>query len=259
MFYTIFIFFVFIFSSAADAEIISSFWTTEKSDHFVIYYQDAPREYVGDVLKASETYYNTITEELGFTRFDNFWTWEERAKIYLFKDRQEYQKNGGGPEWSEAGANVVKREIQCYLYQENFFEDVLPHELGHLIFREFIGYKRKLPLWLDEGIAIYLEKKYRQERLFLAKILVTSVYFMPLSELEKVENGKVALPVVFYAEAASAIEFLLVRYGADRFVQFCRRLRDLRSDQDWTTAFKETYSFSSLSKMEADWKGFLIQ
>lgn len=255
----VFVLSAFILSSSTSAGVVSSFWNTEKSDHFVIYYQSTDHRYISDVLQSAENYYHTITQELGFTRFENFWTWEDRAKIYLFKDREEYQKKGGQGQWSEAHADVVKREIRCYVTQENFFEDVLPHELGHLIFREFIGYKRKIPLWLEEGVAIYLERKYRQERLLLAKMVVNSTYFIPLKELEMIEDSRTTLAVIFYAESASIIEFLLIQYGNGLFVEFCRRLRDLRVDQNWTTAFKQAYSFSSLAEMEVSWKEFLLR
>ena len=202
----------------------------------------------------------SITEELGFTRFQGFWTWDNRAKIYLFKDVLEYQKATNQPRWSGAQANVITREIYTYINMKDFFEVILPHELGHIIFREFIGFKRNLPLWLDEGVVSYLEKNQKNERLMMAKVLIKTASFMPLDELGKVHRYNMTTlttPEFFYAEATSIVDFLILTYNKERFLEFCRRLRDLRDDQDWKVALFETYDFESLSDMNEKWMKFL--
>ena len=42
-------------------------------------------------------------------------------------------------------------------------QSLLPHELGHIIFREFIGLESNCPSWLDEGVAMYQEKLKRKD------------------------------------------------------------------------------------------------
>jgi hypothetical protein len=229
----------------------------QKSTHCIIYYQDAPLGYVDNFISKAEYYYNSITEELGFTRFEGFWTWDKRVKIYLFKDRGNYQKMTNQPAWSGGEVNVLTREISTYINMEDFFEVILPHEMGHIIFREFIGYQRKLPLWLDEGIASFLEKRQKQERLRIAKGIVNSNVFLDLAELGKIKRNAIFMPDIFYAEAASIIEFLVKVYGKDKFTDFCQRLKQLRDDQDWKIALYEAYNFQNLSEMNEKWEEFL--
>lgn len=250
---------LFFLSGICHAEISTSLWNTQKSQHFIVYYQEAPLEYIDELISRAEDYYQSITEELGFTRFQDFWTWDKRAKIHLFKDKEAYLKTTNQPSWSAANVHILKREIYTYINMEDFFEIILPHELGHIIFREFIGYKRKLPLWLDEGVVSYLEKKKREERLMMARAMVKTAFFMSLEELEKVEKGSIIMPQVFYAESASIIEFFIKAYARDKFVDFCRRLRELRDDQNWSVALFEVYKFKSLSEMNGKWQEFLLQ
>jgi len=235
----------------------TSLWNTKKSEHFIVYSQDSSLSYIDELINKVESYYATITEELGFTRFQGFWTWDDRAKIYIFKNALEYQKATNQPKWSGAQANVITREVYTYKDMKDFFDIILPHELGHIIFREFIGFKRNLPLWLDEGIVSYLEKDQKKERLEMVKILVKTRSFMPLDELWNVHRYNMVTPEFFYAEATSVIDFLISTYGKERFVEFCRRLRDLRVDQDWTVVFFESYDFKDIPDMNERWMKFL--
>lgn len=247
-------------AGAAEAEIDTASWSIEKSEHFILYYKEAPIEYVKEVLDKSEKYYNSITDDIGFTRFDGFWTWDKRAKIYLFTNAQEYQKITKSPGWSGGGVNIGERRIYTFVNMKNFFDVILPHEIGHIVFREFIGNDRKVPLWMDEGVACYLEKAERPERLRIARGLVRSKLFMPLDELQEVNRLYILImPDVFYAESASVIEFLISVYGKDKFVEFCRRLRDLRGDQGWEVALADVYKFKDISELNARWMNFLFE
>ncbi len=232
-------------------------WHTRKSRHFIIYYKEAPSYYINELIQKAEKYYDTITRELGFSRYHGFWTWDDRARIYLFKDSSEYQKETGQPSWTAAHVNVIKKEIYAYPNMENFFKVILPHEMAHIIFREFVGYRKQLPLWLDEGIASMFEPDNRIPRLKAAKGLVRTSFFMDLEDLNKAGRGSIIMPEVFYALSASIIEFLLNHYSEDHFVRFCRSLRDLRQDQHWSQALFSVYGFKDMNEFDEAWKAFL--
>jgi len=242
---------------ATSGEALVYRWNTKKSEHFVLYYQNAPIEYTDDILDKAEGYYDSITKELGFTRFEGFWTWDKRTKIYLYDNRKDYMEGTNGSGWSAAHVDVINRDVYAYINMDNFLDIILPHELGHIIFREFIGFKRKLPLWLDEGLVSFLEKRQKVDRLLVAKAIVKTSYFETLNDLGAVKSGFQIMPDIFYAEAASVIEFLVASYGRDKFTRFCQELRDLREDRDWFAAFQETYNFEDLDDMNKKWVEFL--
>ena len=74
-------------------------WNERKSSHFVIYFKDAPDDFIDNVIDTAEEYYREITSDLGFTRYGS-WTWEERAKIYIYKDAEDYVQTTKQPGWS---------------------------------------------------------------------------------------------------------------------------------------------------------------
>lgn len=225
-------------------------WREEKSTHFIVYYKDAPLEFIQETIKTAERCYDEMTEILGFTRFD-FWLWEKRAKIYIYSDAQDYQRNTGQPSWSGGSANYRDKIIYTYPQAAGFFDSLLPHELGHIIFREFVGFKSNIPLWSDEGVACYMEKakRYGSEKIVLEAIKTNR--FIPLDELTKISSVHFMSPdkaLLFYAESISIVKFLIYRYEKYKFSDFCRALRDGDSIE---RALSKNYAFRNLKELES--------
>ncbi len=227
-------------------------WQIETGRHFVVYHRGASSAYLNQLLSRAERHYRNITGDLGFQRFD-FWLWDQRCEIYLYPDRESYLQEEGAISWSRAHVNVIEKQIKTYAGQENFFDTILPHELAHIIFREFIGFERQIPLWLDEGVAILAESDIERNLLF-AQRLVAEGKYIPLRQLSDIRNYHSIKPEVFYSQSASIVNFLLERYGRHNFVNFCRYLRD---NDNWKDALRRAYRINSLDELEERWKNYL--
>lgn len=248
------LFFSFLLPAFARAEVNTSLWQTKKSQHFIIYYQETTDDFVNELSASAENYYNGIVDELGFRRMD-FWSWDDRAKIYLFNNSADYLNETGGVSWSGAQVSVRRRTIKTFIGQKAFFDSILPHELTHIIFREFVGFKTELPLWLDEGIACSQEKSSLVSRMESAKALVKQDSYLKFDKLFEISDSTLIVPNVFYSESASIIVFLLKKYDRDFFLDFSRKLRDgIR----WKDALLSTYHFSNFEEMESAWEDFML-
>lgn len=232
------------------------YWLIKKSTHFILYYKSQiTSDYLDQILTEAEKNYEQITENLGFRRFE-FWTWDRRCKIYLFPSAKEYYNDTGRPGWSAAHVNFQERSIKTFLSEEDFFAKILPHEMAHLIFREFIGNNTSLPLWLDEGIATLEERSGKEERLTVMKGLAKGNLLIHLDKLTNIKAGNLVMPNLFYTHAASVVYFLLQQYGSEKFVAYCRDLRDRR---DWEGSLERIYGFSNMVEMDEKWVEFLIK
>lgn len=232
-------------------------WNVEKSSHFIVYYKEAPEDFIKRVIGSSEDYYNRIASDLGFSRY-NFWLWDERAKVYIYNNVLDYQAATGQPAWSVGNALVRDKTISSFPYAHDFFETVLAHELGHIIFREFVGFDNyAVPLWLDEGVASYQEKSKYEQADTLVRKAIESGKFIPLEKLPKL-GEQFSIPTdtaqLLYAESFSAVDFLIKKFGKDRFVNFCQNLRDKKS---LDMALTSSYSFSGVGQMQEAWKKYL--
>ena len=242
-------------SQPVSAEVISSFWQTEKSQHFIIYYQEAQPAFVDELINKAEDYYNSIVDELGYRRFD-FWSWDNRAKIYLYPNAGEFHKDTNREQWAGAVVTVDNRTIRSFVGQNDFFDSLLPHEMTHIIFREFVGRRISLPLWIDEGVACSQEKSHLKARLQIAKNMAAQNNYIKFSNFSEIYRiGSDIQPQLFYAQAASMIVFLIQGYGKDRFLDFSRALRD---GTEYSKALFKVYRFASFDEMEAAWKDFML-
>jgi len=233
----------------------SSYWQIEKSQHFIIYYQDAPNEFIEKLVYQAEDYYNSIVEELGFRRFD-FWSWDNRAKIYLYNNSADYLKETQSSPWSGGQVSIARRTIKTFIGQEKFFDSTLPHEMTHMVFREYIGLNVKLPLWIDEGVACSQEKSTLSDRMETIKSYVIRDTYLKFEKLSEIHGTNLIVPELFYSESASLILFLIETYSKDAFLDFSRKLRD---GIKWDKAILDVYHFSGFEEMEAAWKSFVLK
>ncbi|MDI6758566.1 MAG: peptidase MA family metallohydrolase [Candidatus Omnitrophota bacterium] len=225
-------------------------WNETKSTHFIVYYQNAKQQFIDELIAKAEEYYERIADDLGFRRFD-FWLWENRAKVYIYNDAKDYQKFTKQPAWSLGAAIPQDKIIYAYPAVENFFERTLPHELGHIIFREFVGFHNPaVPLWLDEGVAVYQERGHKGEIWNrLIKEAVKKGTFLESEQLSKFNSHKAQDKEqisLFYAESAGIIDYLIKEFGKDKFVLFCQNLRDKK---DLARALASAYPFSNMKEL----------
>jgi len=232
-------------------------WNAAKSTHFIVYYKNAPPEFIEPLMGKAEEYYNRIADDLGFSRY-NFWLWDNRAKIYIHDNSGDYQSATGQPSWSAGCALTRDKVITSFPYAKGFFETILPHEMGHIIFREFVGLNNNaIPLWLEEGVASYQEKdKYstadRSVKEAMEQGNFISLDKLPLFDARSITDNKSVQ--LFYNEAFSIVNFLIKKCGKDNFMLFCQNLRDKKNLE---RAIASAYPFSNIRELDEAWQKYL--
>ena len=235
-------------------------WEVERSRHFLIHYIRGEK-FVEQVRYRAEEYYRTITEDLGFSKINNVWLWDRRTKIYIYPSRMAYVRGTGSPAWTAGRAAWDLRSIYTYAGSAEFLESVLPHELTHLIFIEFMGSQEKVPLWLHEGVAQWQDRDARRVALPMARELAKRGRLTPLATLMEVDvrgERNVGKVLAFYAQAVSLVAYLVEEQGAVRFREFCGHVRD---DKTIADALRFTYprSVRSIEVLEAKWRAWLLE
>jgi len=248
---------LFVFSCLPIDLSIADEWLEAKSSHFIVYYKDAKESFINRVIEKSEGYYDKIADDLGFRRY-NFWLWDNRAKIYIYNDADDYQVSTGQPAWSSGSAIPKDKIIRTFPGANDFFDRILPHEMGHIIFREFVGFDNNaVPVWLDEGVASLEEGSKYSSANMLVKQAIRNEDFIGLKELAGLnphlmpDDKSVNL---FYAESASIAGFLIKEFGKDSFVLFCQNLRDKK---DLERSISYVYPFRNIDELSRAWQEHL--
>jgi len=224
-------------------------WQKVSSTHFIVLH-------IGDeplaktVSERAESYYSTIATDLGYTRYQNFWLWDNRVKILIYPTAAAFSEACDAPAWAAGRASPQRHEIASYRQSgEGFLSDLLPHELAHLILSDFIGESR-VPLWLTEGFSEWEQSGRKPPAaggLMSRRFLLKTLFSMDIRR--DTDRERVSL---FYAQSSSVVGFLIKTYGGDSFGSFCRALRD---GKDLAAALAAAYPHDapSLDTLEQKW------
>lgn len=255
---------LFCFASVFGADSLS--WKEEKGDHFIVYYSGSQSGFAKEVLYQAEKNYVGIARYFGYSRHSDFWTWENRVRIFIYPDLMSYKKATQMPSWSKGMANYTEKYIATYVESDTFLEDILPHEIAHLIFRDFVGFRSDVPLWLDEGVAQWAELNKRQRIQELMQWYKKQGMAFSLADMMRIDIRQVAADKqqgnqfihLYYTQAASVVAFLIERFGIEPFAVFCRSLRD-RATLD--EALKSAYPgrFGNIDELENAWLEYIGQ
>jgi hypothetical protein len=235
-------------------------WQEIKSEHAVVSFINN-EEFAKDVSRQTEVYYRRIASELAYQRYSEFWTWDNRVKIYIYPDRASYLKETGQPEWSEGLASYTDKKISSYAWSEGFLNMLLPHELTHLIFRDYVGFKGEVPLWLDEGVAQWMEPHKRKAVQRVMKRIAQSGNVLSLRQMMTLDvrrSSDAHLVEVYYVQAVSLVDFLITKYSAPRFTNFCRQLRDGKTIEEGLR-FAYPIAIRDIDEFETKWKQYIME
>jgi len=129
--------------------------------------------------------------------------------VILYSERQ-FRDITGAPEWSGGGFDgQVRMPVRGAAQNLQEFDRVLTHELTHAILKSLAP--RNLPVWLNEGLAMYFEGRdgRRSERLLASVHL-----FVPLAALRTSFTGfNSSQAALAYEESAFATRALIDRAG----------------------------------------------
>ncbi len=251
---------------ALELDLKASQWSQIKGKHFTIFYPSSEEDAAAQtILRKAEEYYGAVADRVGYARYKNFWTWEDRVQVIYFADQAAFAKAMGQPPWAKAFSfthtgNFNLRMIVSFKGQDNFLNTILPHEIGHLVMHDLMGGGR-IPLWFDEGVAQLNEERVDEQYRPVMARLAEMGKVVPFALLDgyTLKGQTDAMQVtIFYAESLYIVDFLIKTYGNDAFRELCRLLRDGRTFEE---ALKVAYypTLDSMAVFEDKWVKYMAQ
>jgi len=240
------------------ADDVQAGWQQLKGQDFIIYYRsDVPDDFVQTTMDTAEDELKRVADNLGITN-NQEWDYEKKIKIYIYSDKEDFVKNGGQAIWAHGVAFAKARTIKLFPDAYGFFDNLLPHELGHIVFRDDIGLTPEVPKWFEEGVAIYQEKAKRFGSNKIVKEVIEKGQFISLSQLTGVRLYKDSSDQVvdlFYTESASVVYFMITELG-DR--EFDLLLDELRSGTPFEEAIHKVYlRYKDINELNQAWVDYL--
>jgi hypothetical protein len=143
--------------------------------------------------------------------------WADGNSIYLL-DKENYESES------------------CHEYSDESYSSFVKHELVHLFSGIFCGVRNFKPIWISEGLAVYLSGQNN-----LNKSPIKFEKFLSFYE----KGGK-----EIYNESGFAIEILIKEFGKEKFFTLLKKLKDIETKKEFENYFTELYGF------ELDYENF---
>lgn len=229
------------------AEVRDDTWAELRGRHFVVRYR-ADAGFARRVLDRAEAHYTAACRRLGFVKADEFWTWDRRVTVTIYVSRQLFRETAAAPAWAIGKADYRAREIATFEGSGEFSETVLPHEIAHLVLRDYLG-PVPAPLWLHEGFAQLNEQDGAVWRGGIAGLPPLRVVLATTAADLPADHAPAA---AYYRGAAALVGGLIETYGTERFQRFCRALRDGR-DLDGALSVAYAPSIRDSSELTRVW------
>lgn len=206
-------------------------WLKKESKHFAFYYEKGDEISSADMKKCEE-HYNVFTEFFGIKT-------DKKIKYYKYinPDRKEQLTGFGG-----------YGKVMPYRYELHSAYSFHPHEITHIL-SITIG---NPPAMMAEGLAVlYGWKEGWQGKPFdfWVKEYIKENKLLPLEEISKTVNFRKYPEDITYPEAASFLEFLIKKYGVEKFKAVYKNADEENID----SAFKKIYG-KNLKELEKEWK-----
>jgi len=247
-FWTIILFsFCFAAISAADYERL-------ETQHFSFYFLPVDKSIAADLMRRVESVRSQIIDDMGGE-------WDNKTKVYLAHSEDRFQQlqpqEKKVPDWVVGMAYPALNLIilKTFRAEKESYPDILisfKHELTHIAIGK--AFKRyPIPLWLNEGLAMYEAREWRLGRVSNMTRAVLTRNLIPLKELTKKFPGEYRYAALAYDQSFYLVSYLLSKKGRKTFHQF---VREYGKGKKLEQALFETYGVS-LAELEEEWTAHL--
>jgi hypothetical protein len=138
--------------------------------------------------------------------------------FYVYGDQSSFLDAMGPSTTGDVGGQAKPEFRTCYALIEPtnvaYAADAIPHELTHVVFADVTDNPYHAPLnWFNEGMAVYLSVGFGSDDRSRIAQAVQAGTLMPLSALTGAFPRITARFYLAYAEAVSAVDFMVRTYG----------------------------------------------
>lgn len=215
-----------------EAKVEDSF-NNKEGTHFNVKYEGGESDVAGHVVAITlEEAYHKVGSDLGFYPDDSITTILYSAEQFMDVTR--------APGWS-GGIYDGKIRIPVGGLRERteVLGKVIFHEYTHAVIHRMGG--GRVPVWLNEGIAQY-EDGRNEGRDDLFRYLASAEKLVPLKYLEGSFMGlNQNQAIVAYAEALSAVKYIVDEYGMGMLTRLVSSYRD---GKDSEASIKDTFQMT---------------
>jgi len=211
-------------------------WQTVSGDIVRVHWYEGDRAFGERALQIGERAVKETAALLGVTE-------DEPVDFFIYADQDKfYDALGPGTRENVGGqANADIRTMFAHIppssIDDAWVENVVPHELVHLVFDTAVRNPYHFPpRWLNEGLAVYLSVGYGAGDRSSVEGAARDGDLIPLDGLVGQFPTSADRFGLAYSESVSAVDFFVRTHGRDALIQLIRSYADGRTDDEAFTA-----------------------
>lgn len=232
-------------------------WNRIETKHFEIYIENQTN--MASISLELERIHNLFNINLS-----PFAPWMKREKtiVYIYSSYDSYiNSQFKPPKWSKGLSLYEKKTIVVYNSdKKDYLIPTISHELTHLYFESYFAQKlKKPPLWLNEGLAVYMEdKSYEGEKLWERALKYSPLnVYIKFDSFFKVDVNKMTRDediVNYYLQAYGIVRYL---YSPTKRISFYKFCEDLLNGKKLEKSLWDNYRISDYDNFEKRWFNWL--
>jgi hypothetical protein len=223
------------------------FGSVLSSPNFVIRYDSLDAGLAREVADRAEKSFTQLTSQLQHVP-------ETKILVVIASTEETFLENVRQkvPEWGLAFAFGSQGKIilkSPRLVKKNIdVNAVITHEVSHIMLHSFLE-GRKIPLWLDEGFAMYQSKEWQIGKSAVVGWAAVTRRLYSLDQLETSFPWSDDGANLAYAESFLAVSYIIQEFGKEGLMGL---LADLKSGMDIEKAMRGRFGFGYKS-FKRDW------
>ena len=242
LFFLLLCFFLFLSTACA--------YEKTETGFFTIFYNKQDHKAAKLLIQNADKIAEQVSGILGFQ-------FTERVNVIIASAHSEFKKvqpqGSKVPSWAIGVAYPSKNLI---ILQKNPRFDIIKtfrHETTHILLGQAFKGKERVPLWLNEGLALIIAGEWSIYRLSTITSAVLTDSLIPMDSIVNSFPADLKDAELAYCQSFYFISFLKGKFGAAAFKAF---LKEYSRHKNFYNAIRKTYHVS-WNKMEALWLDYL--
>jgi hypothetical protein len=227
-------------------------WQRIENDQVLVVWSDGNQAFGRRILDLATRSLDELAEEAGLrpdgkVRLTIYPSFESLRRAALFLPEWT-----GGVAFPEYGVTILGIPVD---YSNDWMEDVVPHELAHLVTGErvFNCLGVGIPTWLSEGLSVYSETPFSAVDSEQVQTALERKTLPPLRNLAGGFPANAEATTQAYAQSGEVVRYLIKEYGAENMAKL---LATIQSGKRINQALQEVYGFDT-DGLDRAWRAAL--
>jgi hypothetical protein len=225
-------------------------WRSLTEGKVNIYWYKGDKSFAQEIMTAAQEALTKLAEDTGAEL-------ERLAKLYIYANSQDLkgamiypQEWTGGAAFTRYGVIAIGITPSTLAWGKR----AIAHELTHLVIHQMtLNPYNDLPVWLDEGLAMYTEGGLTQEYTDCLDRAIAENSLISVRSLSSPFSAYTMESLLSYAQSYSLVEFLITNYGQDRMLEL---LLTFKLGSSYDAALEEVYGFD-MDELDSLWRYYV--